>query len=360
MWRGGRVNSGKSHLSRHTSLVELSWDWKENSRIQLGVSIKGRAAVKVTVSHAINRLVHQTASGGVRLEFFDMLSFPAMASAPSCLESRVSKSGEGSITSLLEGIIAERYSALTTTTSGSPAFLQQQKSKLPFYLYAYCLMPNHVHVLIEMQDDPVSRIMQRVLTSYSQYHNRKHTRIGHLFQGRYKSILCQSDRYLGELVRYIHLNPVRAKMVKRPERYEYSGHRAYIGLDKSGLVDAEPVLGHFGGTKKRAVEVYTRFVESSLGERSQENYYRATEGRLLGSEDFVEDIKHRVGEHRKVRASFKHLSVEDLLGAAEKSSGLSREELSSKSRDRRTVAVREDVVVVGRERGSATASWRMR
>src|SRR5215510_11022713 len=90
--------------------------------------------------------------------------------------------------------------------------LALQKSKLPFYLYAYCLMPNHVHLLIEMQDNPLSRITQRVLTTYSQYHNRKYKKVGHLFEGRCKAILCQTDRYLGELVRYIHLNPVRAKM----------------------------------------------------------------------------------------------------------------------------------------------------
>ena len=87
-------------------------------------------------------------------------------------------------------------------------------------------MPNHFHLLIEMRDDPVSRIMQRVLTTYSQYHNRKYKKIGHLFQARYKSILCQSDKYLGELVRYIHLNPVRAKMVKRPSNMNTAG----IGL----------------------------------------------------------------------------------------------------------------------------------
>ena len=168
--------------------------------------------------------------------------------------------------------------------------LELQKSKLPFYLYAYCLMPNHVHLLIEMQDDPLSRIMQRVLTTYSQYHNCKYKKVGHVFQGRYKSILCQTERYLGELVKYIHLNPVRARIVKRPERFEYSGHRAYLGLDRSRLVDAEAVLRHFGGTKKRAVEVYTRFVESSLGQPSQDDYYRAAEGRLLGSEEFLEEI----------------------------------------------------------------------
>jgi len=97
-------------------------------------------------------------------------------------------------------------------------------------------MPNHSHLLIERQRDAVGRIMQSLLTGYSQYFNRKYKKIGHVFQGRYKGILCQTDQYLGELVRYIHLNPVRARMVRRPEDYEYSGHRAYIGEDRSGLV----------------------------------------------------------------------------------------------------------------------------
>jgi putative transposase len=190
-----------------------------------------------------------------------------------------------------------------------------------------------------------------VLTSYSQYHNRKYKKIGHVFQGRYKSILCQTDRYLGELVRYIHLNPVRAKIVKRPESYEYSGHRAYIGQDTSGLVDTDPVLRHFGGTKKRAVEAYRRFVEAGLGEPSQDNYYRASEGRLLGSDEFLEEIRHRVGDHLAARTGFERTSVADLLTAAERSSGLSRQELCSKNKNRKTVEVRDAVIVVGRERG---------
>lgn len=193
--------------------------------------------------------------------------------------------------------------------------------------------------------------MQRVLTSYSQYHNRKYKKVGHLFQGRYKSILCQTDRSLGELVRYIHLNPVRAKMVKRPENFEYSGHRAYLGLDKTGLVDTGPVLRHFGATKKRAIEVYTRYVEASLGEKSQDDYYRAAEGRLRGSGEFVDQIRHRVGEHRASLQAVDRTSVEDLLSAAEGSSGLTRQELCSKSKNRRTVSVKEAVIVLGREHG---------
>src|SRR5580693_5795855 len=174
--------------------------------------------------------------------------------------------------------------------------MHAQKSKLPFYLYAYCLMPNHIHLLIERRDDSVSKIMQRVLTAYSQYHNRKYNKIGHVFQGRYKSILCQTDEYLGELVRYIHLNPVRARMVRQAEDYEYSGHRAYIGLNGSGLVDVDPVVRHFGGTKRRAIDVYRQFVQAAIGHKRREEYYRASEGRMLGSEEFVKEVKHRVGE----------------------------------------------------------------
>lgn len=140
-------------------------------------------------------------------------------------------------------------------------------------------------------------------------------------------------------------------MVKRPEKYQYSGHRAYLGLDTSGLVDAEPVLRHFGGTKKRALEVYTRFVEASLGEPSQDDYYRATEGRLLGGEEFLDEIRHRVGDHLLTRKPFESTSIEDLLKAAAKVSGLSGQEVCSRSKNRKTVAVRDAVIVIGRERG---------
>jgi REP element-mobilizing transposase RayT len=231
------------------------------------------------------------------------------------------------------------------------SMIGQQKAKRPFYLYAYCLMPNHAHLLIERQDDKISRIMQGLLTGYSQYFNRKYKKIGHLFQARYKAILCQTDRYLGALVRYIHLNPVRAKMVRRAEDYEYSGHRAYIGRDRSGLVDTEPVLRHFGVTKARAVETYQRFVAAGVGEPSQAEYYRASEGQLLGSDEFLKEIKHRVGDHRAPPKTIERTTIEDLLNAAARSSGLTLQELCGKSKNRRTVAVRDAVIVLGRERG---------
>jgi putative transposase len=184
------------------------------------------------------------------------------------------------------------------------SLLAVQKVRLPFFLYAYVLMTNHVHMLIERQADSIGRIMHRVLTGYSKYYNRKYRRVGHLLQGRHKAILCQSDRYLCELVRYIHLNPVRAKMVDKVERYDYSGHRAYLGLEPAGLVDVDPVLRHFGARKKSAREAYSRFVEAGMKLGHQEEFYLADEGRILGTEEFVDATIHRIGEtSRAIRAS---------------------------------------------------------
>ncbi|HSF22679.1 MAG TPA: hypothetical protein VLE20_00515, partial [Blastocatellia bacterium] len=99
-----------------------------------------------------------------------------------------------------------------------------------------------------------------------------------------------------------------------------------------------------------AVEVYTRFVDACLREKSKDDYYRASEGRLLGSEEFVERIRHRAGDRAK-RRPFEPTRIEDLLIAAERMSGLARQEVCSKSKNRRTVSVKEAVIVVGREHG---------
>jgi hypothetical protein len=133
-------------------------------------------------------------------------------------------------------------------------------------------MPNHTHLLIERRDDSTSRVMQGLLTAYSQYHNRKHRKSAHLFQGRYKSILCQTDQYLAELVRYIHLNPVRSRIVRKPEEFQYSSHRVYLGLEDEGL-DRPRGLGLGSGP---------RFLDSHSSAYTQFDFYL---GRLVDAED---------------------------------------------------------------------------
>lgn len=241
------------------------------------------------------------------------------------------------------------------------SLLRAQKRKLPFFLYAYCLMTNHVHLLIERQADTIGRIMHRVLTGYSQYYNRRYRRVGHLLQGRHKSILCESERYLAELVRYIHLNPVRAKMVEKAEEYKYSGHRAYLGLDAPGVLDVDPVLRHFGAKRKMARQAYEEFVTAGMNLGHQEEFYVADEGRILGSEEFVDATIHRIGQTKlSPRADPKDnlrgmgtFQAERLIVAVEKVCGLPRRDFYGSGKSAGSVLAKEILVMTGRELGAS-------
>ncbi|WP_319524102.1 transposase [uncultured Desulfosarcina sp.] len=134
--------------------------------------------------------------------------------------------------------------------------------------YAWTLMGNHAHFLFRSGPDGLARLMQRLLTGYAVGFNRRHKRHGQLFQNRYKSIICQEDAYLMELVRYIHLNPLRAGIVDGVEAladYAYSGHRTLVGAGKSGWQDDAYVLGYFGKRKAAARKAYLRYVEAGIG-----------------------------------------------------------------------------------------------
>jgi len=115
-------------------------------------------------------------------------------------------------------------------------YLSQCKTRSPFRPYAYALRKNHIHLLLEVERTPLSKIMQSILFRYTHYFNRRYRQVGHLFQGRYKAIACDKDAYLLELVRYIHLNPVRAKVVKGPEDYRWTGHLSYLGKREEELL----------------------------------------------------------------------------------------------------------------------------
>jgi putative transposase len=110
-------------------------------------------------------------------------------------------------------------------------FLKEGIDKFGHRIHAFCLMPNHIHLIIEVNQYSLAQIMQNIAYRYSRWLNHQLKRIGHLFQGRYKAILIQNESYMLELCRYIHLNPVKAKLVDFPENYQWSSHRAYLGLE---------------------------------------------------------------------------------------------------------------------------------
>lgn len=193
-------------------------------------------------------------------------------------------------------------------------------------IYAWVLMSNHVHILFKSGKKGISAVMRKLLTWYAVYYNRRHKRSGHLFENRYKSILCEEDRYLMALIRYIHLNPKRAGMVKTLEeldRYAWSGHSAVIGKNKCPWMDVDYVLLQFGDTKRKAKNAYQKFVAEGMAlgrnaELTGGGLIRSKGGwsnvvsarrkgqreeydeRILGSGDFVTEIFQEV-EKKQMR-----------------------------------------------------------
>lgn len=169
-------------------------------------------------------------------------------------------------------------------------FLGEPLEARSIRLWAYCLMPNHVHLLIEQVGNyPLSRFMQRLQSAYTTFFNRKHERVGHLFQGRYKAILVEAESYLLELVRYIHLNPLRAGLPDA-DRFIWSSHRQYTGRERHPLapVAADRVLRLFASVRSVARRKYIAFLGAKDREKHWASLYDVRGGRFLGGEEFEE------------------------------------------------------------------------
>ena len=188
--------------------------------------------------------------------------------------------------------------------------------------YAWSLMPNHFHLLLRTGTVPIATIMRRLLTGYAVFHNRRHTRHGHLFQNRYKSILCQENTYLLELVRYIHLNPLRAnilKDIKHLDKYPYSGHSTILGNTNNAWQEIDKILGFFHEKRYMARRHYRNFIQkgiaqgkrpdlvggglvrsvggwSALKSLRQAKIYQKGDERILGDGDFVEQTLKAANE----------------------------------------------------------------
>ena len=234
--------------------------------------------------------------------------------------------------------------------------------------YAWALIPNHFHLLLRTGPVPISTAMRRLLTGYALWYNRTHRRHGHLFQNRFKSILCQEDVYLLELVRYIHLNPIRAGIVKDAGelgRYPYSGHSVLMGKVKKNWQDTEGVLGMFGGNTGSARRAYKEFVlkEIDRGRRQdltggglirsaggweavkalkKEKVYQRSDERILGDGDFVGRVLGSAEEAMEKRYAFRARGF-DLTKTASRVSevlGVGLDAVWTKGRYRRTVEAR--------------------
>lgn len=236
-------------------------------------------------------------------------------------------------------------------------------------VYAWALMPNHFHVLIQSGPVRLSTVMRRILTGYAVSFNRRYRRVGHLFQNRYKSVLVEKETYLLELVRYIHLNPLRGRLVENINEldlFPWSGHAALMGGKEQPEQDTGSILGRFVKRRSEARRAYREFVEAgtaqgrrsdlvggglvrSVGGWEQVKELRrgrersVSDERILGSSDFAARILQQLGEAELESAVPSEVTARDLSLLVQEVAarfGLSPREVTGGSRHRQIVEAR--------------------
>lgn len=167
--------------------------------------------------------------------------------------------------------------------------IQQQRWRC----YVYCLMGNHYHLVLETPEPNLSRGLKRLHGTYTQWFNRRHHRVGHLLQGRFKSLLVEKESYLQELCRYVVLNPIRAGLVTDAGMWEWSSYRATVGLQAApDWLDVSAVLNLFDSSHALATKAYRRFVNDGVHQPSP---WTKVSGQIfLGSPEFLERIERLV------------------------------------------------------------------
>ncbi len=236
--------------------------------------------------------------------------------------------------------------------------------------YAWALLPNHAHLLLRTGSTPLARVMRRLLTAYAGGFNRRHRRHGHLFQNRYKSIVVEEEAYFLELVRYIHLNPLRARVVADAaalHRYPWSGHSALLGHQERTWQATTAVLQRFGSRPSAARSGYRRFVEDGIAQgrrpelqggglrrsaggwaavtalrRGREAF--AADERILGGSDFVAGILRAV--EAREQAAARHPDLPALVARICARLGLHPGSVEGSGRRRAVARVREGIAYI--------------
>ena len=165
-------------------------------------------------------------------------------------------------------------------------------------LHAFVLMNNHEHLFVETPEANLAAGMQFLNGAYTSYFNRRHRRAGHLFQGRYKAQLVEEEGYYLEVSRYLHLNPVRAGCVERPQQYRWSSYAGYHDPRRTlDWITYGNVLGEFASDRKRARTAYRRFVSAGVEQKPASPFSKAFRGVVVGSEKFLDRVREMLGEH---------------------------------------------------------------
>jgi putative transposase len=228
-------------------------------------------------------------------------------------------------------------------------------------IYAWALIPNHLHILLRSGHNGLSHFMRRLLTGYATTFNKRHRRSGHLFQNRYTSIVCEEDPYFMELIRYIHLNPINAHIVKTMEEldvYPWSGHSVIMGKKRLLWQDTDYVLQWFGHSKKsyrtfiqKGVEApvpdlegggLVRSSEGQISQGQRENPVRADQ-RILGTGDFVNHLLTRKLKQRNISLMERQQKMDEILRGHCEKAGIALKRLQGGSRAMPIPRIRSEI-----------------
>jgi len=201
-------------------------------------------------------------------------------------------------------------------------------TRFNWILYAYALMPNHFHLLVQLTSETLSRGMHWLNGTYAIAFNQRHQRVGHVLQGRFKSPPVDKETYLLELLRYIVLNPVRANMVKRPEDYRWTSYRATIGWTPAPpWLAIDDVLMEFGQTRDLARAAFRDFVNAAIGVDSS-LWRELFEGQYVGSDTWTQEIRDRIAlkprssEYPRDQRLVESPSMSDVIAAVAETYGV--------------------------------------
>lgn len=169
--------------------------------------------------------------------------------------------------------------------------MQEGVQRYGHRILAFCFMTNHIHLAIQLGDISLSKICQNLAFRYTRFYNWKHKTIGHLFQGRFKSILVNGNDYLKKLIRYIHLNPVRAHLTDDPLNYLWSSHQANLMQKDYTWLDRDGGLNFFGESRKEALERYYCFIMSGIGQDEEIDFKKGVISGVVADDMFLENFK---------------------------------------------------------------------
>lgn len=243
-------------------------------------------------------------------------------------------------------------------------YLERASERYYAVVHTYCLMGNHYHLLLETPKGNLSQIMHFINGSYTTYYNVKNGRVGHLFQGRYRAILVDKDGYATELSRYIHLNPVRAAKVERPEEYGWSSYRAYVGKgERPNWLETAWTLGYFGSEGSGAQRKYKDYVEEGLSEDMKSPLKDVIASTLLGREEFIDWAKRTFIESRQLSRDLPVIRELRIRPTREEIKELAEKEFEGEMREKRRVGmylcwryIGDTLKEIGREYGGMSES----